>query len=182
MNDYHFDFFIPFFFPFSQEFLINEKNKKVPVAGCRCTKGSLKKGKEFFYKVIRAGSQQGIVDERFATFVARKIPIASLRHLKNEVDAISKDMECGLRLDFNAAADLLIKEIAEREAALKIRAQNNLNLVKKDHDQDNIKSNESFSGVTPDDLRDLRFVPGDRIVCYQIQRVKQKTTWTPDGF
>lgn len=91
-------------------------------------------------------------------------------------------MECGLRLDLNSAADLLIKEIAEREAALKARAQNNPNLAKKDHDQDNIKSNESSSSVTPDDLRDLRFVPGDRIVCYQIQRVKQKTTWTPDGF
>lgn len=34
-----------------QEFLINENKKKVPVAGCRCTSGTLKKAALF--KVVR---------------------------------------------------------------------------------------------------------------------------------
>lgn len=34
-----------------EEFLINENKKKIPVAGCRCTSGSLKKAALF--KVIR---------------------------------------------------------------------------------------------------------------------------------
>lgn len=34
-----------------EEFLINENKKKIPVAGCRCTSGTLKKAALF--KVIR---------------------------------------------------------------------------------------------------------------------------------
>jgi len=34
-----------------QEFLINENKKKIPIAGCRCTSGTLKKAGLF--KVIR---------------------------------------------------------------------------------------------------------------------------------
>lgn len=34
-----------------QEFLINENKKKIPIAGCRCTSGTLKKAALF--KVIR---------------------------------------------------------------------------------------------------------------------------------
>jgi len=34
-----------------QEFLINENKKKIPVAGCRCTSGTLKKAALF--KVVR---------------------------------------------------------------------------------------------------------------------------------
>lgn len=67
-----------------QEFLINEGKSKVPVAGCRCTKGSLKKSALF--KLIRNGD------------VLYSGSVSSLRHLKNEVETIKKDLECGIRL------------------------------------------------------------------------------------
>lgn len=165
-----------------QEFLINEKNKKVPVAGCRCIRGSLKKGKEFLYKMIRGGSTSGIIDEKYATLVVKRMPLASLRHLKNEVDNISKDMECGIRFDLNAAADRLSKDIQEQEAAERARTQNNPNLAVDKKDDTVASTPTSPSTVTPDQVRDLHFLTGDRIVCYQIQRMKQKTKWTPEGF
>jgi len=61
------------------------------VLGCRCTKGMLKKSLK--YKVIRTGEvlYDGHLD--------------SMRHLKNEVDTIKKDLECGLRLGNFDAVD-----------------------------------------------------------------------------
>lgn len=68
-----------------QDFEITEGKKKVHVAGCRCTKGILKKtGK---YRLHRG--EEVIYDGL----------LASMRHLKNEVDSIKKDVECGLRLE-----------------------------------------------------------------------------------
>lgn len=67
-----------------QQFLINEGKKKVPVAGCRCTKGILKRNA--LYKLIRENE------------VIHEGPVESMRHLKTEVDSIKKDAECGLRL------------------------------------------------------------------------------------
>ncbi|XP_018333347.1 translation initiation factor IF-2, mitochondrial isoform X2 [Agrilus planipennis] len=65
-----------------QQFFINEKRKKVAVAGCRCIKGFLKKSAKYRVKrkdeVIFEGS------------------LASMRHLKEEVDTIKNNMECGL--------------------------------------------------------------------------------------
>uniref|UniRef100_A0A182RZ88 Translation initiation factor IF-2, mitochondrial n=1 Tax=Anopheles funestus TaxID=62324 RepID=A0A182RZ88_ANOFN len=69
-----------------QLFDINEGRRKVTVLGCRCTKGLLKKSLK--YKVVRNGEL--LVDE---------LGLESMRHLKNEVDSIKKDVECGLRLD-----------------------------------------------------------------------------------
>ncbi|KAH8326739.1 hypothetical protein KR067_012762 [Drosophila pandora] len=67
-----------------QNFLINEGRKEVPVAGCRCTKGVLKKAQKF--RLLRDG--ETVYDGS----------LESMRHLKNEVDTIKKDVECGLRL------------------------------------------------------------------------------------
>ncbi|KAL9693439.1 hypothetical protein quinque_012724 [Culex quinquefasciatus] len=69
-----------------QLFDINEGRRKVTVLGCRCTKGLLKKASRF--KLVRNGET-----------VADGLTLESMRHLKNEVDTIKKDVECGLRLD-----------------------------------------------------------------------------------
>ncbi|XP_001600208.1 translation initiation factor IF-2, mitochondrial [Nasonia vitripennis] len=68
-----------------QEFEINEKRKKVKVAGCRCTKGSFKKSALF--KVIRNG------------VVIYNGKSSSIRHLKEEVENVKTNMECGIKLD-----------------------------------------------------------------------------------
>ncbi|XP_034115801.2 translation initiation factor IF-2, mitochondrial [Drosophila albomicans] len=66
-----------------QNFFINEGRKEIPVAGCRCTKGVLKKSQRF--RLLR--DDEIIYDGT----------LESMRHLKNEVDSIKKDVECGLR-------------------------------------------------------------------------------------
>jgi len=68
-----------------QPFLVTEGKKKVPVAGCRCIKGSLKKSA--FFRLMRG--EETVYQGR----------VSSMKHLKNEVDAIKKDVECGIRLD-----------------------------------------------------------------------------------
>ncbi|RWS29951.1 translation initiation factor IF-2-like protein [Leptotrombidium deliense] len=67
-----------------QEFLINEKNKKVPVAGCRCISGFLKK--DMLFKLKRGGN-----------IIKENLQLISMRHIKDEVTTIKKEMECGLR-------------------------------------------------------------------------------------
>ncbi|XP_055373624.1 translation initiation factor IF-2, mitochondrial isoform X2 [Condylostylus longicornis] len=67
-----------------QTFMITEGKKEIPVAGSRCVKGVLKKNAK--YRLIRNGEL--IYDGE----------LSSMRHLKNEVDSIKKDVECGLRL------------------------------------------------------------------------------------
>ncbi|XP_052863839.1 translation initiation factor IF-2, mitochondrial [Anopheles cruzii] len=69
-----------------QLFDINEGRRKVTVLGCRCTAGLLKKS--HMYKVKRNGE-----------VIAQGLRLESMRHLKNEVDSVKKDVECGLRLN-----------------------------------------------------------------------------------
>ncbi|XP_047492575.1 translation initiation factor IF-2, mitochondrial-like isoform X2 [Penaeus chinensis] len=97
------------------EFVVTEGKKKIPVAGCRCVKGTLKK--DALYRVIRG---QDIIHEG---------PLLSMRHHKSEVETVNRDKECGLM----------------------------------------------FEDET------LRFEPGDQIICYKINKVKQITDWDP-GF
>ncbi|GBP22863.1 Translation initiation factor IF-2, mitochondrial [Eumeta japonica] len=66
-----------------QQFMVSEGRKKVPVAGCRCLKGTL--NKHALYRIVR-GAQ-----------VVYEGKLASMKHLKDEVDTIKRDMECGLR-------------------------------------------------------------------------------------
>ncbi|XP_078041067.1 mitochondrial translation initiation factor 2 [Augochlora pura] len=68
-----------------QQFQINDKRKKVNVAGCRCTKGVLEKSAMFH--VIRN-------DEIIYTG-----KMVSMRHLKDEVSKIESNVECGVRLE-----------------------------------------------------------------------------------
>ncbi|XP_075982987.1 mitochondrial translation initiation factor 2 [Anticarsia gemmatalis] len=68
-----------------QEFMVTENKKKVPVAGCRCVKGSLVRNA--LYRVIRG--QEVIYEGK----------LASMKHLKDEVPTIKNDMECGLRFE-----------------------------------------------------------------------------------
>ncbi|XP_026725711.1 translation initiation factor IF-2, mitochondrial [Trichoplusia ni] len=68
-----------------QQFIVTENKKKVPVAGCRCVKGSL--SRNALYRVIRG---QEVVFEG---------KLASMKHLKDEVPTIKRDMECGLRFE-----------------------------------------------------------------------------------
>ncbi|XP_063706680.1 translation initiation factor IF-2, mitochondrial isoform X2 [Culicoides brevitarsis] len=71
-----------------QLFKVTDNKKEVTVLGCRCTKGVLKKNLK--YKVIRESE------------VVYEGELSSMRHLKNEVDSIKKDVECGLCFkDFN---------------------------------------------------------------------------------
>lgn len=67
-----------------QIFDITEGKKEVTVLGCRCTKGVLKKSLKYKLKRHNEVLHDGQMD--------------SMRHLKNEVDTIKKDLECGLRL------------------------------------------------------------------------------------
>ncbi|KAL3287115.1 hypothetical protein HHI36_001596 [Cryptolaemus montrouzieri] len=67
-----------------QQFEINQGKKKIPTAGCRCVKGTLKKSG--FYKLIRNGE------------IIHAGSLSSLRHIKNEVDTIKTNLECGLQL------------------------------------------------------------------------------------
>lgn len=68
-----------------KEFDINVKRKKVRVAGCRCIKGSMKKSGLF--KVLRDGEEiyRGKANE--------------IRHLKDEVETVKTNQECGIMLD-----------------------------------------------------------------------------------
>lgn len=98
-----------------EEFVITEGRKKVPVAGSRCVKGTLKKNALF--RVVRG--QDNIHEGE----------LSSMRHLKDEVESIARGKECGLRF-------------ADEE---------------------------------------LRFQPGDTLICYKINLVPQRSDWDP-GF
>lgn len=87
-----------------QQFFITEGRKEIPVAGCRCTKGVLKKAQKF--RLVRNDEvlYDGKLEQFSVSYYVLKIlllftgPLDSMRHLKNEVDTIKKDVECGLRL------------------------------------------------------------------------------------
>ncbi|XP_059610691.1 translation initiation factor IF-2, mitochondrial [Phlebotomus argentipes] len=66
-----------------QIFKITEGRKEVTVLGCRCTKGVLRK--KFQYKILRQNE------------IIYTGGLDSMRHLKNEVDSIKTDTECGLK-------------------------------------------------------------------------------------
>ncbi|XP_018045855.1 PREDICTED: translation initiation factor IF-2, mitochondrial isoform X2 [Atta colombica] len=68
-----------------QEFKITDKKKNVKVAGCRCTKGNLKKNA--IYRLMR---------EQEVLFTGK---LVSMRHMKNETETIKTDVECGLRFE-----------------------------------------------------------------------------------
>jgi len=106
-----------------QEFLVSQRRKRTAIAGCRCLNGSLKR-KGVLYKLIRG-------DE----VIAESLKCQSLKHVKEDVQLITKGMECGLALE------------------------------------DPPKSSIS-----------LRYQKGDRIVCYEMIKVKQRLKWSPKGF
>ncbi|KAG6442547.1 hypothetical protein O3G_MSEX002418 [Manduca sexta] len=68
-----------------QHFMVSEGKKKVQVAGCRCSKGTLVRNA--LYRIIRGGE------------VVYEGKLASMKHLKDEVNTIKRDMECGLRFE-----------------------------------------------------------------------------------
>jgi len=67
-----------------QEFVVTEGKTKWPVAGSQCKKGVLKKSATFRVK----RGEETVFDGN----------LSSLRHLKNEVESIKKNVECGVRL------------------------------------------------------------------------------------
>ena len=66
-------------------FLINEKSKKIAVAGSICEKGVLKNDRNVLYKILRNDQ-----------LLASNLQISSMRHLKDEVNEIKEKTECGL--------------------------------------------------------------------------------------
>ncbi|CAB3375148.1 Hypothetical predicted protein [Cloeon dipterum] len=68
-----------------QFFEVTVGKTKVGVAGSRCTKGLLKRASQA--RVLRSGE------------VIYEGKVFQLRHLKEEVESIKKDVECGVRLD-----------------------------------------------------------------------------------
>lgn len=68
-----------------QEFIIKETNKKrVHVAGCRCSRGSLKRS-DVFYKLLRNNE-----------IIAQDMQVKTLKHVKEDVKEIEKERECGI--------------------------------------------------------------------------------------
>ncbi|KPJ17703.1 Translation initiation factor IF-2, mitochondrial, partial [Papilio machaon] len=68
-----------------QQFVVSEGKRRVPVAGCRCVRGTL--ARHALYRITRNGQ------------VLYEGKLASMKHLKEEVTTIKRDMECGLRFD-----------------------------------------------------------------------------------
>jgi translation initiation factor IF-2 len=68
-----------------QEFVVNEtKKQKTHVAGCTCLRGSLKR-KDVLYKLLR--NNETIIQD---------MEVRTMKHLKDDVQEIEKDRECGL--------------------------------------------------------------------------------------
>ncbi len=68
-----------------REFVVNEKRRKVPVAGCKVTQGRLERQR--LVQVLRKNE------------VLYDGELESLKHLKNEVGVIELGRECGLTLE-----------------------------------------------------------------------------------
>ncbi|VEN34226.1 unnamed protein product [Callosobruchus maculatus] len=68
-----------------QQFEISQGKKAIPIAGCKCERGILKRSG--LYKVLRKGE------------VIYEGHLSSMRHLKSEVDVIKADTECGLQME-----------------------------------------------------------------------------------
>lgn len=97
-----------------QEFVVKEKKKKgVHVAGCRCTRGILRK--DCKYKLIRNRTE----------VIAEDLKVYTLKHLKDEVSEIEKDKECGISfmdhedLEFKPGDALVAYEMKKFKPKLK---------------------------------------------------------------
>lgn len=78
-----------------QEFIINEpKKRKTHVAGCRCSRGTLKKNS--LYKLMRNNQ-----------LISNELVVKTLKHLKDDVKEVEKDRECGI--SFEGAEDVEFK-------------------------------------------------------------------------
>lgn len=64
---------------------IQGKNKRIPVAGCRCIRGNLLRDR--YFKLVRG------------TNLLYTGKLYMLKHFKDEVPEIKEGMECGLALD-----------------------------------------------------------------------------------
>lgn len=103
-----------------QIFHVNDKKKKLTVLGCRCTKGTLKKSYDFkllrdgveisngkykisfifFFSVLSTHVHLYLFFRFFYKYFNFTIgKLVSMRHLKNEVESIKTNVECGLQLD-----------------------------------------------------------------------------------
>lgn len=84
-----------------QTFEISERNKKIPVAGCRVTDGILEK-KQLF-KLVRNGQvihrgkniDRSVDSMSFPSHLSLDT-LSSLKHVRDDVQSIKKGMECGL--------------------------------------------------------------------------------------
>lgn len=70
-----------------EEFVISEGHLRVPIAGSRCIKGTLQR-KNYLYKI-----------ERNNKVVASDLKMFQIKHIKENIDTVTKDMECGLRFE-----------------------------------------------------------------------------------
>lgn len=97
-----------------QEFIINETNKKKGrVAGCRCTRGSLKS--DALYKLVRNNE-----------LLASELKVKSLKHVKDDVETVEKSKECGISfealndgLEFKPGDQLIAYELRKHKRKLK---------------------------------------------------------------
>lgn len=80
-----------------QIFTVTDGKKKVAIAGSRCTKGLLKRSANF--RLLR--KNQVVFDGK----------LKSMRHMKNEVDVIKTNMECGLQLGDEISAEILAGDL-----------------------------------------------------------------------
>lgn len=66
-----------------QEFIVTEGKRKTHVAGCRCSRGSLKR--DLLYKLTRNKE-----------VVAQDMKVKTLKHLKEDAKEVERDRECGI--------------------------------------------------------------------------------------
>ena len=86
-----------------QTFDITDRNKKIPVAGCRVTDGSLEK--KHLFKLIRNGqvihrgrslSLSHVRTCYRCSCSSRVDTLSSLKHVRDDVQSVKKGVECGL--------------------------------------------------------------------------------------
>ena len=72
-------------------FLINVKKDKLPVAGCKVTKGEVVDTPDTRVQVIRNGY-----------LAIREMKMIELRHLKEKVKSVTKGKDCGILVDISS--------------------------------------------------------------------------------
>lgn len=77
-----------------QDFVVTERRRKMPVAGCLCTRGELEldEAEELQFRVLREDG----TDKPLVLFDGRPY---QLRHFKDVVTRIVKEQECGIAFD-----------------------------------------------------------------------------------